>query len=93
MTEALSELSHLAASGRDARLYDCVSQAHAALSFAQRGNIPGTIRFLVGAERQAKLHQGSFNDPRVVIAVQRLRLECATALTVKARKSASGGTS
>ena len=85
MTEAISELSHLAATGRDARLFECLWRAHAALCFAQRGSISHTVRFLYQAQREAERHQGTWNDPRPLRALGRLRRECAVALRVKSR--------
>ena len=86
MTDAISELSHLAATSRNAGLYDCLWQAHAALNFAQRGNVSQSVRFLLQAQRQANRHLGASNDPRAMEALERLRRECATYLTIKVRR-------
>lgn len=83
MTTALCELTKIAASGRDARLFSCLSNAHMALGLAQRGNISGTVRFLVRAQLEASRHQGFSDDHRALVAMGQLRRECASALTTK----------
>lgn len=83
MSAAILQLQHLASCCRNAHLYSCISHAHAALLYAQRGVLTQTIVSLGAAQRAAEQHWGSSDDPRALSVLDHVRQECKVALCAK----------
>jgi hypothetical protein len=87
MSEALEELKNVASTSRDARLYWCVSHAHTALSYAQRGIVSQAAWSLRAAQCIAERHRGACNDQRALTLLRHVRQECKIALRAKTFKA------
>ncbi len=83
MSAALEELKKVASTSRDARLFSCVSHAHTALCYAQRGILSQTVLSLGAAHRLAERHRGACNDQRALSLLKYLKNECKVALRAK----------